>query len=309
MSNKKNGNNGRTLAMCTEGLYQLFNPAAKGQPDLDSFMRIADLIAEVGYNAIEVVAPCLSPDFLTERFREEEAPKFRTEAEERGLRIIAMHWLLARVQGVHLTSSNLAVQENTRVAIKQLIRLAAALGCQCVVHGSPAQRNLSGLVSHADGMRIAANIYKNVMPNVENLGVKVCFEQLSRNETDFITTPADMMEIVQTVGHRHFVPHLDIKALYPACQTPEEVAYLIKRLFHDTHVSFGHCHVNDPTNMSGPGTGDWDLEPIFAALAEIGYTGPISVEIFDFTNRKDFDQNAFLKVAKKSLACLHKNLR
>ena len=83
MSNKKNGNNGRTLAMCTEGLYQLFNPAAKGQPDLDSFMRIADLIAEVGYNAIEVVAPCLSPDFLTERFREEEAPKFRTEAEER----------------------------------------------------------------------------------------------------------------------------------------------------------------------------------------------------------------------------------
>jgi sugar phosphate isomerase/epimerase len=43
-----------------------------------------------------------------------------------------------------------------------------------------------------------------------------------------------------------------------------------------------HVHVNE---MDGrhPGTGDYDFKPVLATLARRGYTGWISLEVFDFS--------------------------
>jgi sugar phosphate isomerase/epimerase len=51
------------------------------------------------------------------------------------------------------------------------------------------------------------------------------------------------------------------------------------RQFADAMV---HFHANDP-NKLGPGMGDLDMVPIFKALADVKYSGWVSVEVFDYS--------------------------
>ena len=69
--------------------------------------------------------------------------------------------------------------------------------------------------------------------------------------------------------------HQDVKAMLGG--ETDSIPHLIAQ-FKDVTA---HFHVND-SNLLGPGMGETDYRPIIRALLDSGYSGWVSVEVFDY---------------------------
>ena len=231
------------------------------------------LISEIGYTGIEA-APFALADRVSDITAERRA-ELRDQASDHGLEIIGLHWLLAKTEGLHLTTSDASVRAATVDYLVALGDCCADLGGSLMVFGSPDQRNLQPGVSLEQAFEHAAGVFNGCLPRLADRGVSICMEPLTTNETDFITTCAAAVELIERVDQPNFLLHQDTKAMLG--QESDPVPELISR--HADRL--GHFHVND-TNLLGPGMGDTDFEPILRALSEVGYGGWVSVEVFDY---------------------------
>ncbi len=235
------------------------------------------LIAEIGYTGIEAAPFALAPSIydLSPGRRVE----LRQQAEAHGLEIIGLHWLLAQTEGLYLTSPDQVTRDRTRDYVIALGEACADLGGDLMVFGSPAQRNLLEGVSRDEAMGYAAEVLAGALPRLAERGVVICMEPLTTNETDFIRTCAEGVELIERVeslaGVDNFLLHQDVKAMVG--QESDTVPELVHR--HADRL--GHFHVND-TNLLGPGMGETDFVPILGALEDIAYDGWVSVEVFDY---------------------------
>lgn len=232
------------------------------------------LIAEIGYKGIEF-APFAFAEKPSDLTADQRASLKKT-AEDHGLEIIGLHWLLAKTEGLHLTTSDDAVRQKTADYLIELGDLCADLGGDLMVFGSPFQRNVEEGMSREQAYENAAEVFRKCMPSIAARGVRICMEPLTTKETDFVNTCADAMELIKMVGSDKFVLHQDVKAMVGA-ETES-----IPELIHKYAAETGHFHVND-SNLLGPGMGETDYHPIFKALKESGYSGWISVEVFDYS--------------------------
>jgi sugar phosphate isomerase/epimerase len=230
-------------------------------------------VAELGYQGLEVAPFTLAPR-ITDVPREQRRT-LRRQAEDSGLEIIGLHWLLAKTEGFQLTSPDPAVRRRTAEYLGELAGACRDLGGGLMVFGSPAQRRIPAGATRAQAADYAVDTFRQAAPAIADAGVKLCLEPLSPSEADFINTCAEAMEILGRVDHPNFVLHLDVKAMSTDdAPTPE----LIRRY----GPRAGHFHAND-VNRRGPGFGDTDFVPIFRALTDSGYAGWVSVEVFDYT--------------------------
>lgn len=248
--------------------------------------RQCRFIAETGYEGIE-----LAPFTLARRIGEvpvERRAEMRKVAEDHGLRIFGLHWLLARTEGLHLTTSDAAVRRATAEYLVELGNACADFGGDLMVFGSPYQRNIEEGMSREQAYANAAEVFRAALPSLEERGVRICMEPLTPAETNFVNTCTDAVELIEMVGRPNFVLHQDVKAMLGAESEP------IPTLIDRYKSIVGHFHVND-TNLLGPGMGETDYEPIFRALLESGYDGWVSVEVFDYAPGAE-------KIARESIA-------
>ena len=239
--------------------------------------RVCGRVAELGYTGLEVAPFTLAPR-ITDVSGVRRA-ELRRQAEAAGVRIIGLHWLLAKTEGFHLTSPDAAVRRRTGEYLADLARAAADLSGDILVLGSPFQRNLPDGCTQDQGNDFAADTLGHCLPALDQTGVYLCLEPLTPAETNFMNTAADGVALIRRLGHPFVKLHLDVKAMSAEPAPTPDVIRANREYLH-------HFHANDP-NKRGPGFGDTDFRPIFRALADVNYTGWVSVEVFDYSPDPD----------------------
>jgi sugar phosphate isomerase/epimerase len=236
------------------------------------FGRVCRYLRDVGYEGVEIAPFTLAP-IITD-LAPGERERLKHEADEAGIAVVGLHWLLAKTEGLHLTSPDDDVRMRTGDYLVSLAHACRDLGGDVMVLGSPQQRSRLPGVSADRAYELAADTLGAALPAMADIGITLCLEPLSPAETDFVNTCDDALRLIALVGEPNMVLHLDVKAM---SSEPDPPADLI-RLHGPTA---GHFHAND-ANRRGPGFGDVDFVPIFAALDAAGYHRWVSVEVFDY---------------------------
>lgn len=247
------------------------------------------IAAECGYQGVEISPYQLSNNVT--KLSAARRAKLRQQAQQAGIEILGIHSLLAATTGFHLTSPDAAVRRATSGYFKELARFCADLGGKIMVLGSPSQRSLQPGVSHADGMKYAAEVLTAAMPALKEAGVVLVLEPLGPSETNILNTAGEALELAKMVDSPNCRLHLDCKAM---CEEPTPIPDLIRKYRHD----FVHFHANDP-NRLGPGFGKLDFVPILKTLKEVDYRGWVSVEPVSFGPGPD-------RLVRESIAYLRK---
>jgi sugar phosphate isomerase/epimerase len=248
---------------------------------------------ECGYTGIEIAPFTINRD--VRQISPQHRAEVRRQADEAGLEVIGLHWLLAKTEGFYLTSPDASVRRATAEYLKELTRCCHDLGGRVLVFGSPLQRNLLPGVSMDDAMKYAAEVFQAAVPTLEEAGAVLAVEPLGPAEGNFLNTAADGVKLIELVGSPHCRLHLDCKAMSTETRPIPELIHLHADLIE-------HFHANDP-NKQGPGFGELDFVPIFEALGQVDYQGWVSVEVFDY-------DPGIERLARESIdymqACLHR---
>ncbi len=235
--------------------------------------RICRLVANLGYTGLELAPFTLAPritDVTADQRRQ-----LRQQAEDCGVQILGLHWLLAKTEGLMLTSPDAGIRQRTADYLVELARACRDLGGHIMVFGSPAQRRIPPGATREQTADYAVDTFRRALPGIAACEVKLCLEPLAPAEADFINTCAEAVALLDRLPHPNFLLHLDVKAMSSE-STP--IPELIQRYATRT----GHFHAND-ANRRGPGFGDTDFVPIYRALHEVNYQGWVSVEVFDYS--------------------------
>jgi sugar phosphate isomerase/epimerase len=235
--------------------------------------KVCCTVAELGYQGLEIAPFTLAPRIS--QVSSEQRSLLRQQAEDSGLQILGLHWLLAKTEGFHLNSPDPAVRQRTADYLGELAVCCSDLGGSLMVFGSPAQRRVPDGATTEQASEWAADTFRRAAPIFADCHVELCLEPLSSAETDFLNTIDEANDLLARIGHANFGLHLDVKAM-------STEATAIPELVRSHGAQAGHFHAND-ANRRGPGFGSTDFLPIFQALKDSNYRGWVSVEVFDYT--------------------------
>lgn len=240
--------------------------------DWNDIARTVNFVKETGYDGLEV-APFTFAPYVTDISSATRAEIVKRAAEAE-LDILGIHWVFVGPEGVHLTHPDPAVRAFTADYLKALVNFCGDIGGEVIIFGSPKQRNVEEGVSYDEAFGYALATFEAAMPVCEERGVTICLEPLTHLETNFLQSAAETVTLIDAVNHANFQLILDTKAM---AFEKDDRATLIRR-YKD---KLRHYHANDE-NLHGPGFGDVDFAPIFAALKDIDFQHYVSVEVFNF---------------------------
>lgn len=255
------------FALCNEVLQPL------------PFARQCKLAADLGYDGLEVAPFTLAEDPMS--ITDQEAAAFRKVAEDHGLRIHGLHWLLVAPAGLSIVSEDAPLRRRTTDVMQRLVELCVALGGSYLVHGSPKQRSVPAGSTREQAWERARECLRAAGEAAGRCGVTYCLEPLAPRETDLINTVEEAARMVDEIGLPALRTMIDCSA---AGQAEAEPVHALMERWMPRGV-IGHVQVNDP-NRRGPGQGAMPFGPILQVMRrmeEAGhFPGIVGVEPFDY---------------------------
>ncbi len=237
--------------------------------------KIEDVLAyagRIGYQGVEIAPFTLAAS--VEDIGAARRRQIRQAAEDSGVQIVGLHWLLAAPPGLYIDHPDEAVRRRTRLYLEALIHFCGDLGGEVMVFGSPKQRSIQPGWDPEDTWKRLRDSFAAVMPVAAERGVYLCIEALSAEQTNIVTTAADARRLVAEIDHPNFRTMIDV------CSGSTE-RLSVPQLLRDTGELLYHVHVND-ANKRGPGFGQTDFVGVLRTLHEMKYERYVSVEVFDF---------------------------
>lgn len=245
-----------------------------------------------GYDVIEI-APFTLCKHVTD-LGVTDRQRIRDTASAAGIGISGIHWVLVQTEGMHLTHPDAAVRQRTSDYFIELVRFCADIGGRSIIVGSPKQRSLMDGVTFDRAWEYATGVFKPAVAEAGQRGVTICFEPLAPVETDFINTAAEGIRFAKQFNSPAMSIILDVKAMSSEGKP-------VPQIIRESAGNFAYFHAND-ANLKGPGFGEVDFTPIFAALLDARYDGVVSVEVFKFEEGADVIARQSLDYMKRAAA-------
>lgn len=169
-----------------------------------------------------------------------------------------------------LTHADPAVRRHAREFIRAIIDLAAGFGAPAII-GSM-QGKVEGNVTRAQAVTWLAEALEDLGDHATGKGQPLLYEFLNRYETNLFNRLAPTVEFLLGLKTR------GVKVLADLFHMNIEEADLPAAI-RAGGPWIGHVHFAD-SNRHAIGFGHTPMQPIVAALREIGYTGFLSAEVF-----------------------------
>jgi sugar phosphate isomerase/epimerase len=249
----------------------LCNEVIAGMP----FAKQCEYAAKLGYDGVEIAPYTLSEE--PHRMGPAQIAAARSAAEDAGIAVTGLHWLLLKPAGLSISSKDEATRRKTVDVMLSLIDLCAALGGRYLVHGSPHQRRVDPGETKVAALGRAQECFAAAAERAEKAGVIYCVEPLSSDQTPLINTLEQAAQIVESIDNPHLRSMLDCSSAGRMEAAP--LPALVDRWLPRGLIA--HVQVND-RNRQGPGQGEQRFAPLLAALRRHAYKGDIAVEPFDY---------------------------
>jgi sugar phosphate isomerase/epimerase len=240
-----------------------------------AFPKQCEYAAKLGYDGLEIAPYTLSEE--PHRLGSAQIAAARAAAEDAGVAITGLHWLLIKPAGLSISTRDDAVRRKTVDVMLALVDQCAELGGRYLVHGSPHQRRIDGGDTRAAALARAQESFAAVAERAEKAGVLYCIEALSSDQTPLINTLEEAAALVGAIGSRAVRSMLDCSSAGRMETAP--LPALVDKWLPKGMIA--HVQLND-RNRRGPGQGEQRFAPLLAALVRHGYAGDIAVEPFDY---------------------------
>lgn len=192
-------------------------------------------------------------------------------------RILADTGLFCTTSFIHTPDTDIASEDPGIVArgealMYEALAKARDMGSKRLVGGGHSSLKKHDTMRTPAGRRNAVEVLARVAAKAREMGMVVCLEALNRYENNLINTAAQALEMIDEVGADNLYAHLD--SFHMNIEEPSPAAAI-----RSCADRLGYLHVAE--NFRGYlGTGSIDFQAIFNAVVDIGYEGPIGLEVF-----------------------------